>query len=326
MLLSICIPSYNRGVRAFSLVKKCLALDPGRDEIEIICSNNGSIKDAKGYQCLAELAKGCPDQRFRYYEFPENRGFAANVNQVLKLSQGEFCLLISDEDEIVPESIHNYIKFLSLHPEISIMQGCSSRVYADLQTRYYEDVEGCLDAFYMMGNYISGRIYNRHVITDALLGTYAHDYAGEEAYKWYPHLFLDAYALVHGSYCSSDLILIAEGMPADSFDPGEDSPDSSVPAFGTYGSRLAQLHGYVQQIHDLGEVPLVQFQMMIRVLERVAEWINLQKKNYILCGHDWKQIVEIVKNRMKEEINFLGLPFGEEDIRTVHEFIDRLMD
>ncbi len=325
MLLSICIPSWNRGDRAFSLVKKCLALDSGEDEIEIICSNNGSTKYTQEYRNIAGLAGEYPDGRLRYYEFSENQGFTANLNQVLKLSQGEFSLLISDEDEIVPENLQHYMMILKEHPEISIMQGRTSRMYHHIRTCFCQTRKECLHDFYLRGNYISGRIYNRHVITDALIDTYAHDYAGEEAYKWYPHMFLDAYALTHGCYCISDPVLIMEGPEADTYALAED-PDLTISAYGTYESRLLQLHGYVRQIHDLGLDPGIQFQMLIRAFECVSVWILAQKDTYESHHYEWGELVGTVKSGMKEDVRFLGLPFGEEDIQTVYEVIDLLME
>ena len=61
MLLSICIPSYNRGHKAVCLVKHCLNMGYEKGEIEIICSNNGSEKNVEGYQERKELE----DERFR---------------------------------------------------------------------------------------------------------------------------------------------------------------------------------------------------------------------------------------------------------------------
>ena len=61
MLLSICIPSHNRGHRALALVEELLQLPYG-NELEIICSNNGSDKNTEGYEKLKEIK----DERFVY--------------------------------------------------------------------------------------------------------------------------------------------------------------------------------------------------------------------------------------------------------------------
>jgi len=62
-------------------VEELLQLPYG-NELEIICSNNGSDKNTEGYEKLKEIK----DERFVYYEFAENRRFVGNVNQVIRLS------------------------------------------------------------------------------------------------------------------------------------------------------------------------------------------------------------------------------------------------
>lgn len=320
MLLSICIPSYNRGHRAVELVKKLLAMPYGEDKIEVLCSNNGSDKYIQEYKKLSQIE----DKRFLYHEFAENQGFAVNVNQVIKMSHGDFCMLLSDEDEIIEENLDNYLRFLELHPELSLVKGCTSLAYSDLKTQYISQREEALDSFYMMGNYISGTIYNRSVISDEVIVHYATQYEGNEAYYYYVHLFLDAYALLQGNFCSSDLLLIAEGIPADHFYLAPNSPNQSVPVFGTYESRLKQMHGFIEQIKDFDVEATVKFQMFVRVLERIAEQINVQKKRYVDSGYNWSEIMSLTAEQMKEEISFLELPFGAEDIEIIKQFIDSI--
>ena len=320
MLLSICVPSYNRGHRAQELIQKLLRMPYDKTQIEIICSNNGSDKNIEGYEELRKIR----DKRFVYHEFSSNQGFAGNVNQVIKMSRGDFCMLLSDEDAIIEENLYNYLRFLELHPELSLVKGCTSLAYSDLKTQYISQREEALDSFYMMGNYISGTIYNRSVISDEVIVHYATQYEGNEAYYYYVHLFLDAYALLHGNFCSSDLLLIAEGIPADHFDLAPNSPNQSVPVFGTYESRLKQMQGFIEQIKDFDTEATVKFQMFVRVLERIAEQINVQKKRYVDSGYNWSEIMSLTAEQMKEEISFLELPFGEEDVEIINQFIDSI--
>lgn len=185
MLFSICIPSYNRGHRAAQLVKKFLALPYSEDRIEIIFSNNGSDKYKKEYQEIKKIK----DKRFRYHEFESNQGFARNINQVIKMSHGEFCMLLSDEDEILMENLDNYMNFLDMHPELGLVKSCTSLAYSDLQTQYVSNRGEAVDHFYLMGNYISGTIYNRNIISDVLIEDYEKKYQKNEAYIYYVHLF-----------------------------------------------------------------------------------------------------------------------------------------
>lgn len=320
MLFSICIPSYNRGHRAAQLVKKFLALPYSEDRIEIIFSNNGSDKYKKEYQEIKKIK----DKRFRYHEFESNQGFARNINQVIKMSHGEFCMLLSDEDEILMENLDNYMNFLDMHPELGLVKSCTSLAYSDLQTQYVSNRGEAVDHFYLMGNYISGTIYNRNIISDVLIEDYEKKYQKNEAYIYYVHLFLDAYALLHGNYCSSDLLLIEEGVPADHFDTGPDSPDPTVPVFGTYESRIAQMHGFLEQVRDLEAEPAIVFQMLARVMERVVEWINIQKDKYISHGDDWGKIMEMLAEHICGEILLTESMLGKEETALLYEYMEAL--
>ncbi len=320
MLFSICIPSHNRGHRAIRLVKKLLEMPWDEHEIEIICSNNGSDKYIEEYREIKKIK----DKRLRYHEFASNQGFAGNVNQVIKMSRGDFCMLLSDEDGILPENLKNYLLFLDMHPELSLVKGCTSFVYSDLQTQYFSYTEEAVDGYYLMGNYISGTIYNRKIISNELIEEYEKRYHENEAYIYYVHLFLDTYALLHGSFCCSDLLLIEEGAPADSFDPGTESPDPTVPVFGTYESRIAQMRGFLEHIRDLDVKPALVFQMLGRVIERITEWINIQKEKYISHGDDWEKIMGMVADQMYSEVLQTGHMLGQEEKDLLNEYIGAL--
>lgn len=320
MLFSICIPSHNRGHRAIRLVKKLLEMPWDEHEIEIICSNNGSDKYIEEYQEIKKIE----DKRLRYHEFASNQGFAGNVNQVIKMSRGDFCMLLSDEDGILPENLKNYLLFLDMHPELSLVKGCTSFVYSDLRTQYFTYTEEAVDGYYLMGNYISGTIYNRKIISNELIEEYEKRYHENEAYIYYVHLFLDTYALLHGNFCCSDLLLIEEGAPADSFDPGTESPDPTVPVFGTYESRIAQMRGFLEHIRDLDVKPALVFQMLGRVIERITEWINIQKEKYISHGDDWEKIMGMVADQMYSEVLQTGHMLGQEEKDLLNEYIGAL--
>ncbi len=317
MLFSICIPSHNRGHRAIRLVKELLEMPWDEHEIEIICSNNGSDKYIEEYQEIKRIK----DKRLQYHEFESNQGFARNVNQVIKMSRGDFCMLLSDEDGILPDNLKNYLLFLDMHPELSLVKGCTSFVYSDLQTQYFSYTEEAVDGYYLMGNYISGTIYNRKIISNELIEEYEKRYHENEAYIYYVHLFLDTYALLHGNFCCSDLLLIEEGAPADSFDPGTESPDPTVPVFGTYESRIAQMHGFLEHVRDLDLKPTLVFQMLGRVIERIAEWINIQKDKYISHGDDWGKIMELTADQMYSEVWQTGHMLGQDEMDLLNEYI-----
>ena len=68
ILLSICIPTYNRADIVYECVKECLKISG--DDIEVVVNDNCSTDDTKG-----KLEK-IVDKRFRYYRNNENIGYS----------------------------------------------------------------------------------------------------------------------------------------------------------------------------------------------------------------------------------------------------------
>lgn len=74
------------------------------------------------------------------------------------------------------------------------------------------------------------------------------------------------------------------------------------------------MHGFLQQVRDLEAEPAIVFQMLVRVMERVAEWVNIQKDKYISHGDDWGEIMALLAEQMRREIKFTESMIGEEKI------------
>lgn len=92
VILSICIPTYNRG-KILSKTLNHLILSPIK-EIEILVSNDGSIDNTK------DLIKLIKDSRISYFENPKNLGYDANILKCVERARGEFIFIISDEDYV----------------------------------------------------------------------------------------------------------------------------------------------------------------------------------------------------------------------------------
>ena len=319
MLLSICVPSYNRGHRAFELVTKLLSMNYG-EEIEVVCSNNGSDQNVEGYQKMKEIA----DERFIYHEFSENQGYVGNVNQVIKMSRAKFCLLLSDEDMVVEPNLDFYIRLLREYPQLAIVKGRTSKMYNHLRDRYEDAGKKAIEAFYMNGNYVSGVIYNRAIITDKVIDEYARRYKENVAYQFYPHMFYDAYALVHGNFCCSEVWLVDEGTAEEDLTLAENGPDSPVAEYGTWEGRLAQMHGFAEQIRDMRTSPAIKFQMFIQLCEKTNFLVNLHREKYIRAGYEWEKIMYKVSEEMKMALKYICIPIQKDEVEVVHEFIDSI--
>lgn len=155
IFLSICIPSYNRGSVALKNVNHLLQCIYD-SEIEIIVSNNGSVKDAEGYEEISKIS----DARLVYHEFEENQGFASNVLKTLELAKGKFAVLVSDEDLMILENMEKVFDCLRQNETcgVFLMRETGSFVN-NLEDELYKAGMEAINALIDM-NYMTGMTYN----------------------------------------------------------------------------------------------------------------------------------------------------------------------
>lgn len=114
ILLSICIPTYNRADKVVNLVKSIL-LYKGNG-VEIIVLDNCSTDNTK------LLLQEIEDTRLIYKNNEENIGGVPNILKVLTYGSGEFKMLCLDKDSIVFENLTNLIKRITDDSEIVVGQ------------------------------------------------------------------------------------------------------------------------------------------------------------------------------------------------------------
>ncbi|MCR5300876.1 MAG: glycosyltransferase [Lachnospiraceae bacterium] len=305
-LISICIPSYNRGHRALDLVIRLQGMDCIRQNsnIEIIVSDNGSTEHTAEYDEIRSMT----DDTLVYNRFETNRNFYGNFNTVVKMSRGQWCMLLSDEDTVDESEFENVLELLESKSECGVIKAKTSKQYAN-----YTMPEGChgsagydaLRSFFLMGNYISGTIYNRKYVTNELIDGLCGLYEGNEGYFHYPHLFVEGFVLNLSDFYYYDRCFIIEGEPEKN-QPLSQTIDT-LPAWSSWESRVAQLEGYLRLIRDL-QPDRKTTDMMFRVaVWRTVNLIALVKEAYVLKGMDWPQVCESSGNRILEVVSRCGI-------------------
>lgn len=114
-LLSICIPTYNRKCLVFALVKKLLSFS---GDFEICVHVDGSSDNT--FQSLCELN----DVRLRV-RLSENRGRAGALRSAVDCSNGRFCMVFDDDDELDASGLYKILRDCS----IPLPDECAGRVY-----------------------------------------------------------------------------------------------------------------------------------------------------------------------------------------------------
>lgn len=132
ILLSICIPTYNRKERIKKIITDLISVDI--KEIEIVISDNASNDGTH------KLIKEFKDSRIKYYRNQKNVGMDANFLLVIKRARGEFIFLLMDEDKVELKTIPWIIKKIKENKNIS--QLCGS--IGDKRPRYEGDYDVAL--------------------------------------------------------------------------------------------------------------------------------------------------------------------------------------
>lgn len=97
MLLSICIPTYNRSQRVISLLqflREELNNNPYSEDIEVIVSDNCSSDNTR--QLLSEF--NSQNRFFTYHRNEENLGLVGNILKLVDLSSGRYVWFMGDDD------------------------------------------------------------------------------------------------------------------------------------------------------------------------------------------------------------------------------------
>lgn len=92
-LLSLCIPTYNRGAIVCENVERLLALPSFDDEVELVISDNASTDNTQ--TAVEALCRKYPDKQIRYSRNAENIR-DRNFFKAMSLGHGEYLKLLND--------------------------------------------------------------------------------------------------------------------------------------------------------------------------------------------------------------------------------------
>ena len=102
MILSICIPTYNRVKQLDNCLNSILISKRNVENFnfEICVSDNNSAEDTE-----STIKKYSKELKIKYNKNKENLGFAINGIKSVKMAEGEFSWMIGNDDLILPETL-----------------------------------------------------------------------------------------------------------------------------------------------------------------------------------------------------------------------------
>lgn len=115
MLLSICIPNYNRGKYLNNCLNSILIAKLFSSiKFEICISDNGSIDN------ISSIVNFYKKQKLiiNYKRSRKNLGFGANFHKVVKMAKGEFIWIIGNDDLLYPHALKKLERLFSKNKDV----------------------------------------------------------------------------------------------------------------------------------------------------------------------------------------------------------------
>lgn len=121
MLLSICIPTYNRDkflLKNLNLLASQIRESHLENVVEINVSNNGSTDHTREF--VLNFFKENNDIVNQYRENKTNEGPDANYIQTMHMANGTYSIMLGDDDYFIEGGLKIILSLISDHPDVDI--------------------------------------------------------------------------------------------------------------------------------------------------------------------------------------------------------------
>lgn len=203
MLISICIPTYNRAHRLEQCLSSILSVIQIRDDVEVIVSDNCSPDNTKD---VVQSFSG--KMNIKYSRNENNLGFAGNFLKLFELASGKYLFFISDEDSL----LDGFLKVIELCNSKAdyLLSGVSKpdgTIYYHYENMINQQLSDYLKYSIFGHSYLSGLCVKKSDLygkIKALLFEYPH-------LAMYPHEIL-VLMLLSGTFSSTVEMSICQGV------------------------------------------------------------------------------------------------------------------
>lgn len=182
MLLSVCIPTYNRGEKVLSLLQFLSSEINGSDfydDIEILVSDNCSTDNTQ--EVVSEYING--SELFVYNRNEENLGLIGNLHKLVELSKGDYVWFMGDDDKYYDGIIDTILSGLQSTPAYMFLNhrayeegrkenpNFSSAIDVTKPSFYKDGREAILDIWNYTETslmFISSSVFRREILIEAI--------------------------------------------------------------------------------------------------------------------------------------------------------------
>ena len=240
--LTVCIPSYNRGVKALSLVEQILADEEFDDSLHLLVSDNASELETSSYQRIRDLAED--NLNLTYIRQEKNLLAHGNYLACFKEANSQYIMMLSDEDFPLLQAVHEAVPAIYGDSTIGIIRGAIGSMpnAPKLNASTEQDAvlkagEEALLGFTLTNNYFSGTIYNRSLLEKYKLLERLE--SNLQTHASYPLLYLEILVCALCDVKTMSAQICIEGEPQHE---GQDQPAPTTyyPGAYSFGGRVDQ--------------------------------------------------------------------------------------
>ncbi|PWT26240.1 glycosyltransferase family 2 protein [Butyrivibrio fibrisolvens] len=175
MILSICIPSYNRPEDLRRLLESIDSTKYAK-EIEVIIQEDKAPRRLEVRETVEDFKiNGNPNgYAIHYYENEENCGYDKNLRTLPKRATGEYVMYMGDDDIYVPEALDKYIdqlkkekpgyilrRYRTIHKDVNVEEYRYSKGNV-----FFEPGEDAYVELFRRSLFISGFTFRREFFND----------------------------------------------------------------------------------------------------------------------------------------------------------------
>ncbi len=239
VLITICVPTYNRGAKAKALVTHTLREIDDLDNVKLLILDNASTEELDEYRDIEEMSRS--SDSLDYIRHSENIMGFGNYLACFKQADSSFIMIVSDEDKPQAEFIRAFNNQVTENPKLGVFRGSiaaepgATKMNAAIyESAKYTAGEAALLHYSLYNNYFSGTIYNRRRLID--LGLVARLENNIASHSEYPHLYLEILVCANSDIETTENICVIEGPPQVLDGP---APSIYLPPY-SFGARLDQ--------------------------------------------------------------------------------------
>lgn len=235
LLISVCIPTFNRDKIVYDCVRQILQnVD---EDLEVVVGDNCSTDKTQ------EMLATVKDERLTYFRNDTNIGYV-NILETMKHAHGMYCVLLSDEDDLIPENIGRLRQLLTGHKGAAVMVTGMEHL-SEEALAFQAGREAVIQTVLNMPGYMSGLIF-RH---ESVIGCLDRIRQRELFFQLFPHLYVGPLCCMEGG-----LVLTGSAFVRRSSRRGKtDHVAQKVRVAGMHwepASRLLQASGRYKALRD----------------------------------------------------------------------------